>query len=239
VTSLNGSPSRYSADNPSSLQNFYVDYRTRVAYAFSRHYPKFTSMEEWKSAEGTKLALLVRLLQHTLSHDTRAPVSFDAEGLGSYPPMPAMTDGEIQPQTSKVIVFQEFPMMADMIVSVSLTWFSHHGPHQPLQILELQGIECLTMNGSTKEEHREEVLSKFKTESRFRVLLMSMVGGIGLNLTVASTIIVFVRHIHVALACLHDCDRTWCGPRSVWTRSLDESTDSVKRRRSWSISWWP
>jgi superfamily II DNA/RNA helicase len=218
-----------------------MDYRTMVAYPFSRHYPKL-SKEEWKSAEGTKLALLVRLLQHTLSHDDRAPVSFDAEGLGSYPPMPVMADGEIPPQTSKVIIYQEFPMMADMIVSVSPMHLSNHGPHQPLQILELHGIECLTMNGSMKQEHRDEVVTKFKTESGFRVLLMSMVGGVGLNFMVASTIIVFVRHIPVAPACLHaspDCNRTWYGPRSVWTKSSDEPTDSVKRRQSWPISWWP
>jgi hypothetical protein len=99
-----------------------MDYRTRVAYAFSRsgNYKPFNDMNEWLGNAGTKLSLLVKLLQHTLSHDERAPPSFDDEGRGKYPEIPPVPDGQRAPQSSKVLIFQEFPMMAEMIASVCL-----------------------------------------------------------------------------------------------------------------------
>jgi hypothetical protein len=75
-------------------------------------------MQEWNEKEGTKLSLLLKLIQHSLSHDTRDPVSFDEEGGASYPEIPLIPLGETAPQDSKILVYQEFPMMAEMIISV-------------------------------------------------------------------------------------------------------------------------
>jgi SNF2 family DNA or RNA helicase len=39
---------------------------------------------------------------------------------------------------------------------------------------------------------RETTLEKFKNDPTYRVMLISMVGGVGLNLTIAKTVVIFV-----------------------------------------------
>jgi hypothetical protein len=78
-------------------------------------------MDDWLQKRGTKLDLLVRLLQHHLSQDDRAPVSFDEQGLASFPQMSDVPEGQ-KLQSSKILVFQEFPMMSEMITNACLVF---------------------------------------------------------------------------------------------------------------------
>jgi SNF2 family DNA or RNA helicase len=59
--------------------------------------------------------------------------------------------------------------------------------------LKLHHIETLTFNGTHTMEERNKIIQKFNTDPTARVLLFSNVGAIGLNLTVASIVILFVR----------------------------------------------
>ncbi|KAG0695737.1 P-loop containing nucleoside triphosphate hydrolase protein, partial [Suillus ampliporus] len=49
----------------------------------------------------------------------------------------------------------------------------------------------LTLNGSLGVDERNEIIKKFNTDPSARVLLFSSVGAVGLNLTVASVVILF------------------------------------------------
>ncbi|KAF8054096.1 P-loop containing nucleoside triphosphate hydrolase protein [Lyophyllum atratum] len=61
-----------------------------------------------------------------------------------------------------------------------------------LQILTLYGIDHKYIDGDTTFKQRNKIVHQFKTDPSFRVLIVSAVGGTGLNLTVASVIIFLV-----------------------------------------------
>ncbi|KAG1727537.1 P-loop containing nucleoside triphosphate hydrolase protein [Suillus lakei] len=75
----------------------------------------------------------------------------------------------------KILVYTEFPMMEPLITSV----------------LKLHNISALPLNGTHTVEERNETIHKFTTDPEERVLLLSNVGAVGLNLTVANVIILF------------------------------------------------
>jgi SNF2 family DNA or RNA helicase len=62
-----------------------------------------------------------------------------------------------------------------------------------VKLLALHGIKNVAiLEGKASVKKREEEIQKFKTDPTCRVLLMSMVGSVGLNLPVASTMILLV-----------------------------------------------
>jgi SNF2 family DNA or RNA helicase len=206
----------------SQRKNFYLDYRTRVAYAYaaSGKYKPFSSIADWKSKEGTKLSLLVKILEHHLSHDERPPATFDKDGRVCFPDE-SDTNPSLSSHTSKILVFQEFPMMSEMIISVLLaSHIQSLTDITPLQVLYIHNIQCLALNGSMTLHERDEVIVKFKTDPKYRVLLVSMVGGVGLNLTVARYIIVFVSKF--LLLGMHGVTKTF-RQDMVWSKiALDQ-----------------
>ncbi|KAJ3338880.1 hypothetical protein HDU93_008933 [Gonapodya sp. JEL0774] len=77
---------------------------------------------------------------------------------------------------AKTIVFSQFVKMIDLL-------------EDPLRA---NGTNFLRYQGSMNEKNRSEVLNKFKTDSRCTVLLASLkCASLGLNLTVASNVILF------------------------------------------------
>jgi SNF2 family DNA or RNA helicase len=78
--------------------------------------------------------------------------------------------------TRKILVYIEFPMMAPLLLS----------------ILKLFNIIPLIIHGGHGAEERNETVEKFRTDPHARVLIFSSVGAVGLNLTVASVVILFV-----------------------------------------------
>lgn len=62
-------------------------------------------------------------------------------------------------------------------------------------MLKLHKIKPLTLNGSHSVEERTEIVKQFNADPTARVLLFSNVGAVGLNLTIASIVIIFVSHI--------------------------------------------
>ena len=64
--------------------------------------------------------------------------------------------------------------------------------HQLSQVFKLHGIKCLQLNGTMTTAQRTLAVEQFNKDSEARVLLMSTVGSIGLNLTVANIVICFV-----------------------------------------------
>ncbi|KAG2335426.1 hypothetical protein BDR05DRAFT_898554, partial [Suillus weaverae] len=58
-------------------------------------------------------------------------------------------------------------------------------------ILKIHNINALTLNGTNTAEERHEIVNRFNTVPEERVMLFSNVGAVGLNLTVASIVILF------------------------------------------------
>jgi len=61
-------------------------------------------------------------------------------------------------------------------------------------MLRLNGIGCLSLHGGLNQKQRTEVLAEFRAggPATPRVLLMSSVGSIGLNMSFANIMIVAV-----------------------------------------------
>ncbi|KAG2063412.1 hypothetical protein BDR04DRAFT_1038056 [Suillus decipiens] len=57
------------------------------------------------------------------------------------------------------------------------------------QILKLYDIQALVLNGTLTADERNDVINKFNTDPAQRVLLFSALGAVGLNLTVATIIV--------------------------------------------------
>ncbi|KAG0693518.1 hypothetical protein DFH29DRAFT_1007225 [Suillus ampliporus] len=79
------------------------------------------------------------------------------------------------PPVDEILVYMEFPMMAPLLVSV----------------FKLHNIEPLTLHGGHTVDERNSIINQFNTDPSARVLLFSSVGTVGLNLTVASIVILF------------------------------------------------
>lgn len=78
--------------------------------------------------------------------------------------------------TRKILVYIEFPMMAPLLISV----------------LQLHNINPLVIHGGHGAEERNEIVLKFHSDPKARILIFSSVGAVGLNLTAASVVVLFV-----------------------------------------------
>jgi hypothetical protein len=98
-------------------QNFYIQFRTFVAYPFveEKKYTAFKSLKDYRAAPGSKLDLLIQLVKHSLLHDDIQPASFNDAGEAQWPLPPETPTARLQ----KVVIYHEFPMMASLILSVS------------------------------------------------------------------------------------------------------------------------
>ncbi|KAG6622369.1 DNA repair protein RAD5 [Phytophthora cinnamomi] len=77
-------------------------------------------------------------------------------------------------QRRKVVVFSQWTSMLDMVS----------------QLLRRHGFSHCTFNGALSQEQRERVLTKFAKDPSVEVLIISLkAGGVGLNLTCASVVI--------------------------------------------------
>ncbi|KAG1784565.1 P-loop containing nucleoside triphosphate hydrolase protein [Suillus plorans] len=191
-------------------RKFYLVARTKAA--FPRHtspiYPIVKTLEEWSNVRSTKVDVLVTLLTWHLESDEHPVHEFNVdsnftEGAADQAHVknagaePSQRDSEddvknegqdLCPNTRnqkfphlmsmgkrKILVYTEFPMMVPLLSSV----------------LKLHNIVPLTLNGSHGMDERNEIVKKFNTDPSARVLLFSNVGAVGLNLTVASVVILF------------------------------------------------
>lgn len=102
-------------------------------------------------------------------------------GIGTEP-----TDGEITTETSYVsphraLIFCQMKEMLDMVQNDVLKKM-------------LPSVSCLRLDGSVEANKRQDIVNKFNSDPSIDVLLLTTsVGGLGLNLTGADTVI-FVEH---------------------------------------------
>ncbi|KAF9521581.1 P-loop containing nucleoside triphosphate hydrolase protein [Crepidotus variabilis] len=136
-------------------------------------YPPYSSITDFQTRAGNKLKHLVRLLTYLLADDDASAVdTFDtANGEMLLPPLPIRSGPA--PQTRKILVSFTFTMMLATIRSA----------------MQLHGIDSFVFTGNDNPQKRVQILQQWKSSLTNRVLIMSQVGAVGLNLTEASVVI--------------------------------------------------
>ncbi|KAH6905669.1 hypothetical protein BKA70DRAFT_1225379 [Coprinopsis sp. MPI-PUGE-AT-0042] len=154
-----------------STENFFLKERMGVVFPREKDspLPVYKTRREWEADPPSKLNAVVLLIRHLLRSDD-APMPFTKDFEMVFPNIP---DDKPAKQTRKILVFNEFPSFAPLII----------------QILKLYGINASAINGGLTYQQRAKVVDKFKTQPGLRILILSKVGTVGLNLTEADVLI--------------------------------------------------
>lgn len=97
----------------------------------------------------------------------------------------------------------------------------------------MYGIRHLSIDGQMSFQQRAKVVKMFAEEPEYRVLIMSSVGSVGLNLTVASAIIFLVRtFIFIGEYYFITMHRISPGARKTSYKSVAAFIGKRKRRQS-------
>jgi hypothetical protein len=104
------------------LQNFYVGYRTLLAFPNPiehesgeqslREWPVINDFAELYQKAGQKLLTTIDMTEKLLSDDRQGPVTVEKDCTLTWPALPPV---EKPPQTRKILIYHEFPMMAETI----------------------------------------------------------------------------------------------------------------------------
>ncbi|TFK16560.1 hypothetical protein FA15DRAFT_607055, partial [Coprinopsis marcescibilis] len=198
-----------------SSDDFYTSQRMAATFPQpdpSQPIPTFTSLEEWEPVKSTKIDVASRIVVHLCTSDD-APMAEFENGAVKFPLIPTPSEGPPS-RTRKILVYQEFTVFT------------------PLLIFALRGIAAVAINGSLGYDQRAAVVAQFRNDPNCRVLIVSKVGTVGLNLTCADTMIFLVSHFFCLTPCTttaHIRDRTSNGAQRRTNRHTDESVDADKR----------
>ncbi|KAG1741027.1 P-loop containing nucleoside triphosphate hydrolase protein [Suillus occidentalis] len=181
----------YLEDSPvvgigAASRNFYIEFRRAVLHPHmnpseDRPWVKPTSLEAWENSphKSVKLDVLGRLVSYHLMQDGRPPMEMDESGhtLTANPMFEA--SGSIADDThpDRIVVYSAFPSSNRAI----------------FDILDLHDVLAVELNGKTPMNKRNAVLGEFRSSTRKsgpRVLILSGVGMVGLNLACANIMVV-------------------------------------------------
>ncbi|TEB32035.1 hypothetical protein FA13DRAFT_1628369, partial [Coprinellus micaceus] len=169
--------------------------------------PSIGSERQWKVlGEPTKVNTVKNIACHFLAGDDAPPPIVGEKGV-TFPPY---TPSAETTWDRKLLIYQD-----DLLV---------------LQVLRVFGAPALALNGSLNYPARERVVKEFKESKEYRILIISKVGAVGLNLTCADTLIFLVRCVHLC-ASLSRTDfpfRISSGPTLTRTRRLVASIARVR-----------
>ncbi|KAG2335271.1 hypothetical protein BDR05DRAFT_843481, partial [Suillus weaverae] len=164
--------------------NFYVEFRRSILHPHmnpteAQSWTKPKSLEEWNVSpiRSMKLDVLAKLLKYHLESDGRQPLMMDESGRDLVPNS-AFKGGNTHPgEPDRIVVFSAFVTSNLAIVD----------------ILDLHGIRALELNGQTPMKKRKSILDDFRSSAGTkgaRVLILSGVGTVGLNLACANIMVV-------------------------------------------------
>jgi hypothetical protein len=116
-----------------------------------------------------------------------------------------------------------------------------------LSLLKLHNIDALIIHGGHGAEERNKTVLQFHSDPKVWVLIFSSVGAIGLNLTMATVVVLFVSFHSLSLhnTCIllkltnltNLIYRTNAGHACWSTKSLSVHGDLASKRRSSSTTW--
>lgn len=179
-----------------TTRGFYIEYRLSVIFAREHpnaRIPHFKTLADWAKMKSTKLDTAARMCQYLLQRDN-LPLPEFTGGDVRFPPSPELLEGETATQNTKIVVFSEFPSMCSVLQNVSLEVYVcvTNAPLMCFQVFSLYGIKTLVVNGGMSYEKRASVIKNFRENSTHRVLVLSSVGGTGINLAFCRVIIFLV-----------------------------------------------
>jgi hypothetical protein len=171
-------------------QRFFIEYRKGLlhfeAAAKGSVVKAIQDEADFETRGGTKMKMIVTILKHRFTQNWMPQIVFNIDGTADYPPVsppPQPADPQDldaaellawQLQSSrKAILFQVFTSMREFIASC----------------LIVNGIKCAWINGEMSFAQRAEAVERFRSDAEIRVLIISAVGGTGLNLAFADIVI--------------------------------------------------
>ncbi|KAG8214947.1 hypothetical protein J3R82DRAFT_10137 [Butyriboletus roseoflavus] len=164
------------------IQNFYIEFRHGLLHPHmnpcgTNGWQKPTSLVEWKGKASTKLDILTQIVDHHLKIDNAPPLKICSDARS------------IEVNTSEIAVEAEH-VDSDRIVIFSAFSSSNAAIRD---VLALYGIQALELHGKMHPNKRKLVLNEFRSSNHTtgaRVLILSMVGTVGLNLACANIMVV-------------------------------------------------
>lgn len=196
------------------MKNFYLDIRRCLlhpCFANVMDASILTDYDQYSQVPSCKIESLVEILRHHLVTDGASGVRpsrqiLDASSPGAssqvtpVSPMAPQPRPDINRTPDKVIVYSFFASSFSLIKMVSrATQTDVTAPNmRSLQVLEQNDIKVLSIHGGKKQQERVALLEEFKSSGRDgpRVLLISNVGSVGLNIAFANVLIIVVRVKH-------------------------------------------
>lgn len=104
---------------------------------------------------------------------------------------------------SKLVIYIEFTKLLDLFVQVRSLFIVSSSFSDIVQGLRYEGIEPLLLTGSSSVKKRSEALRDFKDKKKnHRVLILSSIGGAGLNLHEARFMIFAVGVLFITFSSL-------------------------------------
>lgn len=140
--------------------------------------PVFKTLEEWEANPSEKMLVACTLINHELSSDTAPPITFDEQGGPIFPLVPPPLN---TPQRN-IAMYMEFTSNCASMASVLWVKF---------------GINCMILDGSVSVDRRRAIIQAFACGVDLkgkpcRVLILTKVAGVGVNLSAADRLIIVV-----------------------------------------------
>lgn len=159
----------------------------------------FSTLDQWKLEPSTKLTALANIVKYILDSDDRLMPKVSRSG-----DIEASSES-LRVETvpcDQVLLYVEFTGTHSTIKSVggcSRLQFWFYTDYMSLKVLKVFGINAQCLSGSESIQKRDEILRLFHTGKddkgdTFRVLILSSVGGAGLNITCANWMVFVVCH---------------------------------------------
>ncbi len=154
-----------------------------------------STLDEWRQDPSRKIDLLTEILQWHLASDGQPPLMVvDDKLVPSKTQHKNLANAATKGAPDKIVVYCEFPSAFIQIKQVrnSLSLPCYHSPY--CQILKLHNIQTLELHGDVPITQRPEVTRRFvsATQDGPRVLLMTTVGLVGLNLPCSNILVKLV-----------------------------------------------
>ncbi|KIN92956.1 hypothetical protein M404DRAFT_172153, partial [Pisolithus tinctorius Marx 270] len=167
-----------------SPSNFYIEFRCGLLHPHMNPssgndtWSTPASLQEWKGDRcSTKLDILAEIVAHHLAADSSPPLNVLDDGITLEVGQSMAVDEPVSKEPDRIIIFSAFPSSNAAIVDV----------------LKLHGVKALELHGKLSPAKRKSVLNEFCRSTRVagaRVLILSMVGMVGLNLACANIMII-------------------------------------------------
>ncbi|KAF8500014.1 P-loop containing nucleoside triphosphate hydrolase protein [Hysterangium stoloniferum] len=164
-----------SANETGKLQTkkFYYEYQSAVSYAqedTEARLPEFQTLGDWEPVKSTKMDVCAKICKHYLSDDNIPDVEFN-KGIPIFPRLEVPS----QIMNRRILIYSESPIITRLLHNV----------------LELYGIKSLSIDGKDDFDLRDVTVDEFHKPDNPRILIISSIGGTGLNLTICDVIILF------------------------------------------------